>query len=66
MKNVRQIDYYLKYSDYTDFKQLSLSAGTSPALLNLDFRFCISGNLKSTEILKCGGQRFCTSFERTG
>lgn len=65
MKNVRQIGYYLKYSDYTDFK-LSLSTGTSPALLNLGFRFCISGNLKSTQILKCGGQLFCTRFERTG
>lgn len=46
MKNVRQIDYYLKSSDSADF-QLSLSTGTLPVLLNFGFRFYIPGNLKN-------------------
>lgn len=45
-EDVKQIDYYLKYSDYADFK-LSLSTGTLSALLNLGFRFYIPGNLKN-------------------
>lgn len=65
MKNVRQIDYYLKYSDYADF-QLTLSMGTQPALLNFSFRFYNSGNLKNNIDSQTQWPSILCMFERTG